>query len=95
MLRIPRSRDESGTPAIAVLTERVTLAPPDDDEPPGIELTGDLGAMLGAVGLAPAGGQPSTAAGIPGTFTSSAKAAPGGRSPLALTCPRPPHSLGP
>jgi DNA invertase Pin-like site-specific DNA recombinase len=72
--------------AARALIDKVIIHPPEsDDDPPGVELVGDLVALLRAAGVeqANAGDEPSGADPVLGLFISSIKAGPGAE-PLAL-----------
>ncbi len=63
------------------LVDRVIVSPPKDDGPPGIELIGELTAMLGIAGLASAKEDCASTQGVLSMFASAVKAASGGKAP--------------
>jgi hypothetical protein len=72
--------------AARALIEKVIIHPPDtDDDPPGVELVGELMSLLKAAGIGQAGVGDHLLSGDPvlGLFVSSIKAGPGAE-PLAL-----------
>ena len=73
--------DPAALEAARALIDRVIVTPTDDDGPPGIELVGELTAMLRTAGFAPAGESEAKPKNVLSMFASSVKAAPRGRSP--------------
>ena len=71
--------------AARALIDRVIIHPPEDGGgPPGVELVGDLLAMLRAAGLDETGDRDAHASGVLALFASSVKEGPGGRRPPGL-----------
>jgi hypothetical protein len=77
--------------AARALIDRVIISPPEhDDEPPGIELVGDLAELLRAAGLGPTRqGNGTSATDVLNTFASSVKDSQGTSRPLTGPGQRP------
>jgi hypothetical protein len=76
--------DHAALETARTLIEKVIITPPEhDDDPPGIELVGDLAELLRAAGMGPAPQTNTTSAtDVLSTFASSVKDSPGGRCRL-------------
>jgi site-specific DNA recombinase len=92
---LERGDDPNALELARTLIEKVVIHPPQgDDDPPGIELIGELMALLAAAGVE--GAEPDERAPAPdpvlGLFVSSVKAGPGAEPLAFILPPRRPHA---